>query len=352
MKQNIQSLASAPAFLLLLVVLAICSCKKDDNNNNCPEFNNSGLVITSQTESTELPGLVSIFFKVDDSSGKPIASLTSTAFTVYEKGRNDECPRLISASESNSRISPKSQRFNFNTILVLDFSGSVINSSLSELKSAATSLVENVMPDTADSAYKMGIWWFDGENELHQLIGFTSDKDALNDAIDGLTGAMSTDPSTDLYGAVIKASDLAAGTLDTIVGQGVIGAASIVIFTDGTDQAARYTKTEALNKVNALDERITVFSIGLGSEIDQPTLKSIGTDGSIFADDKTELESKFIEVAGLVAAEANSYYLFEYCSPKRDGSGINDLIIEVTSSSKKGYLKTTFDATGFTSGCQ
>lgn len=350
MKQITQKFSFAPLLLLLLVALAIFACKKNDDSN-CQDFNNSGLVITSQTESTELPGLVSIFFKVDDSNGKPVAQLTPAAFNIYEKGRNDECPKLVSASESNSRISPKSQRFNFNTMLVLDFSGSVINNSLVELKTAAKSLVDNVIPDTADNAYKMGIWWFDGENELHLLIGFTADKDALNDAIEGLSGAMSIDPSTDLYGAVIKASDLATETLDTIVSQVAIGAASIVIFTDGTDQAARYTKAEALNKVNGLDERITVFTIGLGDEIDQPTLQSIGTDGSIFADNKTELESKFIEISNLISAEANSYYLFEYCSPKRDGSGTNDLIIEVTSGGKKGYLKTSFDATGFTSGC-
>ncbi len=186
---------------------------------------------------------------------------------------------------------------------------------------------------------------------LHQLVGFTSSKTALNNAIEGISGGISIDPSTDLYGAIIKASDLAAMALDTIIGQGILGAASIVIFTDGTDQAARYTKTEALNKVNGLDPRIAVFSIGLGAEIDQATLKSIGTDGSIFADSTSQLESKFIEVANLIAAEANSYYLFQYCSPKRDGSGSNDLIIEVTAGGKKGYLKTSFDATGFTSGC-
>ncbi len=270
---------------------------------------------------------------------------------IYEKGRNDECPRLISAAESQSRISPKSQVFNFKTVLVLDFSGSVINDNLAELKTAAKSLVDNVMPDSTDDSYQMGIWWFDGEDQLHQLIGFTSSKDALNNAVEGISAAISTDPSTDLYGAVIKAADIASQALDTIVGQGILGAASIVIFTDGTDQAGRYSKSEAQSKVSALDEGIAVFTVGLGSEIDEATLQSIGTDGSIFAENKSELEAKFIEVAALVAAEANSYYLFEYCSPKRDGSGMNELIIEVTNGTKKGYLKTSFDATGFTSGC-
>ncbi|HRI59411.1 MAG TPA: VWA domain-containing protein, partial [Saprospiraceae bacterium] len=225
MKHINQYLAPSRVFLLLFVVLAIFACNKNDNSN-CQEFTDTGLVITSQTEATALPGMVSVFFKVDDKDGKPVALLTSSNFVIYEKGRNDECPKLVSAAESNSRISPKSQRFNFSTMLVLDFSGSVINSSLTELKAAAKSLVENVMPETSDNAYKMGIWWFDGEDKLHQLIGFTSNRDALNNALEGLTGAISTDPSTDLYGAVIKSSDLITQALDTIVDQNIIGAAS------------------------------------------------------------------------------------------------------------------------------
>lgn len=351
MKYLSQNSAYSPLAFAALLLFTFSGCKKNDDNG-CPPFDANQLVVTSQDESTTLPGRVSVFFKVDDNTGRPIAQLDSSNFTIYEKGRNDECPRMISRTESRSRISPSSQVFNFNTMLVLDFSGSVITNSLDELKSAAKSFVENVMPAVQDDAYKMGIWWFDGENKLHQLVGFTADKNSLNTAIDGISSAISTDPSTDLYGAVIKASDLAKLTLDSVIAQGIIGAGSIVVFTDGTDQAARFTKTEAYGKVNALDERIAVFSIGLGDEIDQTVLTSIGKSGTIFAGNKTELEAKFVEIANLVWAEANSYYLFEYCSPKRDGSGINDLIIEVVSGNKKGYLKTTFDATGFTSGCQ
>lgn len=348
-------LSQNPAFLSLscaaLLFIAFFGCKKN-NDDGCQQFNDNQLVITSQNESTTLPGRVSVFFKVDDNTGKPVAQLDSSHFTIYEKGRNDDCPKLISLTESRSRISPSSQVFNFNTMLVLDFSGSVITNSLNELKTAAKSFVENVMPAAPDEAYKMGIWWFDGENKLHQLVDFTPDKNTLNTAIDGISAAISADPSTDLYGAIIKSSDLAKHTLDSVLNQGIIGAGSIVVFTDGTDQAGRFTKNAAFDKVNGLDERIAVFSIGLGDEIDQTVLKTIGKSGSIFADNKTELEAKFAEIANLVWAEANSYYLFEYCSPKRDGSGINDLIIEVSSSNRKGYLKTTFDATGFTSGCQ
>ena len=339
-------------FMLSVLFAALAGCKKDNDDSGCPKFDSTQLVVVSQNESTALPGMVSVFFKVDDAEGKPVAQLDSSNFSIYEKGRNDDCPKLISGTESRSRISPKTQVFKNNTMLVLDFSGSVITNSLTELKSAAKSFVQNVMPVVQDDAYRMGIWWFDGEDKLHPLVGFTADKAALNNAIDGITSTISADPSTDLYGAIIKASDIAMQALDSITTQGIITAGSIVVFTDGTDQAARYAKADAFAKVSGLDERIAVFSIGLGDEIDQSVLKTIGKSGSVFATNKAELETKFIEIAALVWAEANSYYLFEYCSPKRDGSGTNELIIEVTLGNKKGALKTSFDATGFTSGCQ
>ena len=80
-------------------------------------------------------------------------------------------------------------------------------------------------------------------------------------------------------------------------------------------------------------------------------LNSIGKSGSIIAENNAELEDKFNETADLVFEEANSYYLFEYCSPKRDGSGLNELILQVERNSETGYAQTKFDATGFTAGC-
>ncbi len=59
----------------------------------------------------------------------------------------------------------------------------------------------------------------------------------------------------------------------------------------------------------------------------------------------------FNDISNGVAGQANSFYLFEYCSPKRDGSGENDLIIQVITGDRDGIVQTSFDATGFTGGC-
>lgn len=320
--------------------------------DDCLGLGENGLVLSIQEQYTTLPGKVSIFFKVSDADGNPVPGLTANKFTIYEQGRNDACFNTISTSESQARISPNSQIFSNNTILVLDLSNSVLSSSLSELKSAGISFVDNVMPETSQESFKMAIYWFDGENELHLLNEFTSSKQELTAAIEGITDDISNDPSTDLYGAVIKSTDIAIAELSKSTQGGKIGAASVVIFTDGTDQASRYTKDAAQKKVDAADPNISFFTIGLGTEIDTQVLSDLGKTYSVFAGDKQDLENTFNEISFRVSQRASSFYLFEYCSPKRDGSGENNLAIQVKDGSRQGAVQTKFNANGFTGGCE
>ncbi len=357
------------SFLSFLVICLAISCGNADDDVNfnlgtgdglgkgkevddCLGLGESNLVLSIQEQYTTLPGKVSILFKVSDADGAPVAGLQANQFTIYEQGRNDACFNTISTSESFARISPNSQIFTNNTILVLDLSNSVLSSSLQELKAATISFVENVMPDTDQTAFKMAIYWFDGENELHLLNPLTASKSELTAAIQGITDDISTDPSTDLYGAVIKATDIATELLNASTQGGKIGAASVVIFTDGTDQASRYTKEAAQQKVDGANPNIGFFTIGLGAEIDTQVLTDIGKTYTVFAVNKDELETTFNEISMRVSQRANSFYLFEYCSPKRDGSGENNLAIQVKDGSKQGAVQTKFNATGFTGGCE
>ncbi len=344
------------------------SCGNADNDVNF-DFNNLGelgkgkvvdkclglgenqLLLSIQEQYTTKPGKVSIFFKVSDKDGNPVSGLTANEFTIYEQGRNDACFNTISTSESFARISPNSQIFNNSTLLVLDLSNSVLSGSLNELKSASVSFINNVMATETDS-FKMSILWFDGENELHELNPLTSSKQELVNAINGITTDISSDPSTDLYGAVIKATDIASNLIKNSTSKNIIGASSIVLFTDGTDQASRYTKEDALKKVKDANSNISFFTIGLGSEIDTQVLKDLGKTSSVFANNKEELEETFNEISVKISERANSFYLFEYCTPKRDGSGTSNLAIQVKNQGREGAVQTKFSADGFTGGCE
>ncbi len=328
------------------------SLGKGTTVDECLGFGESTLVLSIQEQYTTLPGKISILFKVSDTDGNPVSGLNADQFTIYEQGRNDDCFNTISTSESQARISPNSQIFATNTLLVLDLSNSVLSSSLEELKTASTSFVDNVMPATTQPSYKMAIYWFDGENELHELHELTASKDELKEAIAGISSDISNDPSTDLYGAVIKSTDIATQVLNASTEDDKIGAASVVIFTDGTDQASRFTRVDAQKKVDEANSNITFFTIGLGSEIDTEVLSALGKTHSVFAGNKEELETTFNEISERVSQQANSFYLFEYCSPKRDGSGENNLAIRLRDGSREGAVQTKFNATGFTGGCE
>ncbi len=343
-------------YLTYIIFFVTCtflttSCGSDDGTG-CKEFGSGAYHLNISEQFVTLPGKVSVFFKVDTRTGLPVSNLTSDDFKVYEKGRNDECFNEISAFEANAHVSPNTQVFGSNTMLVLDLSGSVVEGSFQELKEAAISFIEQIMPATDDPAYQMGIWWFDGEDLLHPLSNFISDRQQLINMITALDQSMTTDPSTDLYGAVIKATDIANDIVNVLISDKTIATASVVLFTDGTDQAARHTREAAITAVNDANPNISYFTIGLGNEIDRNILAEIGKTAAIIAENKTELEAKFLEASMLVFDEANSFYLFEYCSPKRDGSGINELAIELNYEGQRGSVLTEFDATGFNAGCQ
>ena len=67
---------------------------------------------------------------------------------------------------------------------------------------------------------------------------------------------------------------------------------------------------------------------------------------------KEELENTFNDISERVEEQAGSYYLFEYCTPKRDGSGESNLVIQLTHNGLQGAVQTKFSAKGFTGGCE
>jgi hypothetical protein len=97
------------------------------------------------------------------------------------------------------------------------------------------------------------------------------------------------------------------------------------------------------------------ISVGLGGEIDEKTLRALGSDGSWPVAKAGNLSEAFDAVAAKVTARANRFYLLEYCSPKRSGQHTVKVVARQTTSTGEtlaGGLSRTFDATGFASGCE
>lgn len=325
---------------LCALLFALLSCGNDDAKN-------TGLIVTIEDQFVNLPSNVSVFFRVEDEAGNGVAGLNENDFTIYENGSK------ISSFEATRKIQPNEQVFDYHITLLLDLSGSILGGeNLSGLKSAAKSFIDEVVPaenSVNSQAVKMEIWWFDGSENIKQLQGTSTNRNTLKAAIDNISPQMSSDNSTNLYGAVIQGINIAAKKLSQTRQLDEIASSAVVLFTDGTDQANRNTKGQALEAVKNADKDMSIYTIGLGQEIDEATLKAIGKTSFVSAVNIGELLDKFKEIGDLINGKANSYYLLEYCSPKRNGS--NQLTIEANKGALKGSANTFFDASDFNGSC-
>jgi len=316
------------------------ACGGDDDQS-------PSLTVRIEDQFVNLPSNVSVFFRVEDGAGKGIAGLTEADFSIYENGTK------ISTFEATRKIQPNEQVFDYHITLLLDLSGSVLQGeSLAALKDAAKGFIDEVIPSASEvnaQAIKMDIWWFDGAANIKQLQGTATNATNLKNAIDGISPEMSADNSTNLYGAVIQGIDVASTKLSQTRQLDEIASSALVIFTDGTDQANRNTRGQAAEAVKKADRDLALYTIGLGGEIDERILKEIGKTSFVSAANIGELLDRFQEIGDLISGRANSYYLLEYCSPKRSGS--NQLTIEVNKGTLVGSANTLFDANDFNGSC-
>ncbi|WP_171032747.1 VWA domain-containing protein [Fodinibius saliphilus] len=331
----------AVVILCLYVMILLTGCVKKANNNEEIDVE----LIESKTE---LPSKIQLFYKVDLGKDHQFTTLEPSNFEIYENGSQ------ISSLEAQAQIQQEPGDFLYSSVLMLDLSGSILNNAdLPKLKEAATSFIKKTMPKKGESLHgtrEMALFWFDGEENIHPLISYTSDRDTLISGIESIDEEISNDVSTNLNGAVIQGLSSMDARLRDVKGDADIATAgSMVLFTDGTDQAG-YIKTDvALDSVSSAADEHGLFTIGLGGEIDKEILKKFGKNGFELAEDSLELNDSFLKIADRLEAETNSFYVLEYCSPKR--SGTHSLELRAVYEDKFGSFQTQFSAEGFSGGC-
>ena len=300
----------------------------------------SGLEIDILETATETPAKVLVTFRVSTDDGEPVPNIPVDAFELLDNGVSD------SDFESSKAFQPKPGLFQTSVGLLLDMSGSITQSdALESLKSAADAFVDKSLE--ADGV-AVGVWWFDGGSDIVRLTDFSDDATAIKDSIATLTEDVTRDNSTNLNGAIRLGVEAVEDRMRQGAATGVSQAGALVVFTDGTDQAARVPASAALAAVDS--STIATFSIGLRGEIDETFLSRIGRSGSAFADNSDALLSQFSGIGGRIEALANSYYVLAYCSPRRAGAN-NQLTIRVRHGGWQGEASTTYPAVNFTGGC-
>ena len=295
-----------------------------------------GLTVTRVNSAQRKPNNVWVFFTVDKGRKEPVGGLTADDFAIYEDDG------LVSKYESKQTIQNPEVAAVMYTLLLVDMSGSVTESGQADaLVDAAKSFTDQV-----GKHQKVGVYAFDGEEKLHSVVPFTEAQGSVQGGLDGLRKYKAKDPSTNLHGAVVEAIRELKSSLDKESKPLKFG--TLVVFTDGTDRAARMTREDMKKEVN--DDKYQnyeMFAIGVGAEIEKAHLEDIGKDGTELASDQAKVKEAFDKMAAKIEAHMKRFYLLSYCSPARKGEHL--VRIEATRKDPKasGALEYKFVADGF-----
>jgi len=278
------------------------------------------------------PSNVAVYFTVHTDGGDPLPGLTADRFTIMEDGSN------VSALEAKQTILNPEVAASHYTLLLVDMSGSVTASGdVPVIVQAAQAFAGRVQ-----QYQKIAVYTFDGAADIHEMAGFAATADA---GLAKLAEYKAADPSTNLNGAIVAALKVLHRQLGTATTPLAFG--TLVVFTDGSDRAARVTRDQlhdVLDK-NTLD----IMVIGVGAEVDGSELRSIGKSGTILSKDRKQIASAFEKAAERIEGFSKSYYLLGYCSPARAGQ--HTVRIETTLDKARGYVEYKFDAKGFGPNC-
>lgn len=281
------------------------------------------------------PSNVAVYFTVDSATGDPVGGLQATDFRIYEDGQ------LVSPTESDQEIVNPEVAAEHYTLLLVDMSGSVVESDqLPALQQAATEFTSQL-----EAHQRVGVYAFDGSAEISEIAGFTASEGGATAAVSRLGSFRPSDPSTNLHGAVVQAI----ATLDATLERSRVPLrfGTIVVFTDGSDRAARVSRQEMGAAIDG--SAYDVFAIGVGSEIDEGTLGDVGRDGYVLVEDTAAVTTAFQQVAAHILEMTQRFYLLSYCSPAR--AGTHRVTVQAVTPEASGSLAYDFDATGFGPDC-
>ncbi len=283
--------------------------------------------------SVQKPSNIAVYFTVDTSRGAPVPDLTPADFHIYEDGQP------VSIFESQQTILQPEVAAAHYTLLLVDMSGSVVGSpDLDKVVAGAASFAQQV-----GRYQKLGIYAFDGSPHIAQVVPFGGGDPQAT--LRAFAGYQSKDPSTNLNGAVIEAIK----TLDHQMSQSSVPLrfGTLVVFTDGTDHAARVSRDALHEALNDVD--VEVYAIAVGSEVNEQEIRAIGRNGTFTSKNPADIRRGFDEIGTRIEGYSRRYYLLSYCSPARAGQ--HNVEIEAVKGGMRGRLGYDFKADGFGPHC-
>jgi hypothetical protein len=187
----------------------------------------------------------------------------------------------LSALPSATAASPAFPLLVSNTQLLVDAVLTLDATIWAALKPALHAYIaRHFAPTTTPSAYAryLSLAVYSGKPTLQIVANATNDLSELRAAIDSYVPAVS-DPSTDLYSAVINAVD----ALSTPSPSSVLSTANLIVLSGSADRAGRHTSDEALAAAAASNVGVWVIGVqpAQGLALNVPFLKSLARQGLV-----------------------------------------------------------------------
>ncbi len=289
----------------------------------------------------------------DSKNHLPVSGLEDATYTLYENGSKHD--------EAKIRVHEAPKEVENQILLLLDFSDSVIGDcdqvrayrqndsgryivqNVEEVKEnnlcyKLITSAEHFIDQTVENGQQMAIFYFNSKVEITPLVtsttaSTTGDVELLKRGLERLYDSqfrrdnLEGYDSTNLFGAVIEATKTACHWVDNCnydnytpseeIDKSTLKFASIVVFTDGRDQAGR-EKEETMRDFIRRHSGMFYYTIGLG-DVDRSVLSEIGKDGFEVADNLGELDMKFSQLGGLLNAWGSSFYRIDYCPAQQEG---------------------------------
>jgi len=329
--------------LFVCVLGLLWSCSSDDDSTSQPGY--SIEIINTQTLVAE--SKIKVSFKLTDENNIGVSDQTDSDFNLYERAISvGETEQLIDPLEAPRLIVPNPQNYRYATMIVMDVSGSVIDE-IENIKSAATLYVSNLFNDINSGALEVAIYYFDGREQLQELIDFSSSSQDIIAAISSLNQNVQQDISTNLYGAVVQSCNRMQQKKTEIQNDANtnIWSSSIVFFSDGQNQDFFNDRNDMNASINATLDNTGFYVIGAGNNIDASVIADIGRNGQFLIDNYSQLNTGLNSVLDVIRREANSNYELEICTGK------SNIEVEFRLESREAPTvggTGTYDTTGFT----
>ena len=252
----------------------------------------------TQVDTSKFPQ-VTFYVSVTDADGNPFA-VDPSRLIISENGQQIPLDQIQGIGD----VGP------LTTMLVIDVSGSMgVAGKLESAKAAAHKFIDRMR-----DIDQVGLISFNTHIENVQSI--TSDKDALNKAIDSLSAGN----ETAMYDALLK-------SIDEL--QGVSGRRAVVVLTDGMDNASSSGENKVINQIDAAGLSISTVGLGVPANyvdemtgIDEKGLQDLASRaGGVYG--YAEDEDSLTHLYETYAIAMQSEYSISYTSPSTLRDGVN-----------------------------